>query len=115
MKTETGFMIRAKNRNRNLMQKACKALGMGKGTNRSLLTSTMGNEQATKSKYLDHLIFILDNLSPEKHVNKVFGETNKQLTSVKIAFHHMNEMKLILIVIPTRMKCSYTAVVWSHT
>lgn len=47
----------------------------------------MGNELVTKAdKIITH-----DYLSPAKHISKTSCKTYKQLTNVKIAFHHMDE------------------------
>ena len=39
-----------------------------------------------------------NNLSPEKHINKIFGETYNMLRNVRVAFHYMDKemMKKII-------------------
>ncbi len=59
-------------------------------------------------------ITIQDNLSPEKHINKIIGGTYRLLTSMKIAFNYMDEQMLSKIISTMiRPRLEYAAVVWS--
>ena len=36
-------------------------------------------------------VVIQDNLSPEKHIDKIFGDTFKMLRSIRMAFHFIDK------------------------
>jgi len=59
-------------------------------------------------------IVIQDNLSPEKHINKIFGETYRMLRNIRVAFHFLdkNMMKKIITTM-IRPKLEYAEIVWS--
>lgn len=44
-----------------------------------------------------------------RHINKIPDKNYKQLTTIKAAFHHMDEMKLIVI---DSLKLDYAARMW---
>ena len=55
-----------------------------------------------------------DNLSPEKHINKIFRETYNMLRNITVAFHYMDtEMMKKIIITMIRPKMEYAAIVWS--
>ncbi len=58
-------------------------------------------------------VIIQDNLTPERHINKITGEAYHLIRNIKAALTYLDEemMKLIMSVI--RPKLEYTAVVWS--
>ena len=59
-------------------------------------------------------IWITDNLSPEKHINKITGDTYQLLRNIRTAFKYLDEEmfnKLITSLI--RPKLEYALVVWS--
>ena len=39
----------------------------------------------------DLWVVIQDNLSPEKHLDKIFGDTCMMLKNIRIAFHFLNK------------------------
>ena len=50
----------------------------------------MGNSiVATVDQEKDLGMVMQDNLSPEKHINKIFGETYNMLRNIRVAFHYM--------------------------
>ena len=59
-------------------------------------------------------VVIKDNLSPEKHVNRIFGDVFRKLRNIQMAFHVLDEnmMRKIIIAI-IRIKREYTNVIWS--
>ena len=62
----------------------------------------MGNSIITTvDKEKDFRIVMLDNICPEKHINKIFGETYNMLRNIKVAFHYMDKemMKKIITTI----------------
>ncbi|MPD02924.1 hypothetical protein E2C01_098533 [Portunus trituberculatus] len=54
---------------------------------------------------------IQENLSPEKHISKIFGRSYKMLTNIRVASQYMDKdmmKKIITSMIPPRLK--YAAV-----
>ena len=51
-------------------------------------------------------LIIQDNLSPEKHINKIFGDTFMMLRNILTAFHLPDDEMI-------RPKLEYTEVIWS--
>ena len=75
----------------------------------------MGNSIITRvDKEKDLEIVMQNNLSPEKHINKIIGETYNMLRNIRAAFHYMDkEMMKKIIIIMVRPKMEYAAIVWS--
>ena len=75
----------------------------------------MGNSIITRvDKEKDLEIVMQNNLSPEKHINKIIGETYNMLRNIRVAFHYMDkEMMKKIIIIMVRPKMEYAAIVWS--
>ena len=97
--------------------KKCHVLEMGKSARRPAWNYKMGEEVITKRKEKDLGVIIQDNLSPEKHINGIFGSTYNFLSNIRVAFHHMDKdmMKKIMTAM-VRPRLEYAAVVWSpHT
>ena len=66
------------------------------------------------NKIWEYGLQIIINLSPEKHVNKITGDTCQLLKNIRIAFKYLDEEminKLIASLI--RPKLEYAAVIWS--
>ena len=75
----------------------------------------MGNtfiSRRTEEKDLG--VWFAESLSPEKHINKVVGETYNLLRNIRIAFAYLDEdmMRKIFVTL-IRPKLEYAAVVWS--
>ena len=59
-------------------------------------------------------VWITDNLSPEKHINKITEDICQLLRNITMAFNYLDEEminKLITALI--RMKLEYAPVIWS--
>ena len=59
-------------------------------------------------------VTVQNNLSPEKHINKIFGKTYSMLQSIGLAFNYLddNMMKKILTTL-IRPQLEYASVIWS--
>ena len=59
-------------------------------------------------------VTIQNNLSPEKHINRIFGKTYSMLQSIGLSFNYLDEnmMKKILTTL-IRPQLEYAAVIWS--
>ena len=95
--------------------KKCKVMEFGKGRNRTTSNYCLGNTQLSKTKQEKDLgVIIQDNLTPERHINKITGEAYNLIRNIKAAFTYMDEeMMKKLIVSMIRPKLEYAAVVWS--
>ena len=52
----------------------------------------MGEEQIIKTKEEKDLgVIIQENLSPEKHISKIFGLSYKMLTNIRVAFYYIDK------------------------
>ena len=75
----------------------------------------MGNNIIKKTKEEKDLgVNIMDNLSPEKHVNRITAETYNLLRNIRVAFIYVDEemiKKLVTTLIRPRLE--YAAAVWS--
>ena len=95
--------------------KKCKILEMGRSDKRTTGNYNIGPELIPKTKEKKDLgILIQDDLSPEKHINKIVSTTYQLLTSIKMAFNYMDEdmmKRTIVAIICPRLK--YAAVAWS--
>ena len=57
---------------------------------------------------------IQDTLSPERHINQIFGSTYRTLINIRVAFHYMDkEMMKKILTSMIRLRLEYAAVVWS--
>ena len=95
--------------------KKCHVLEMGVSDKRPNWTYKIGNEAINKKKEEKDLgVIVQDNLSPEKHINKIIGSAYRLLTNMRVAFNYMDEEMLReLIVSMIRPRMEYAAVVWS--
>ena len=76
----------------------------------------MGNEKIYKTREEKDLgMTIRDDLSPEKHINKVTGEVYNLLRNIRLSFTFLDEeMMRKLIVSMIRPKLEYAAIIcWS--
>ena len=93
----------------------CHVMKMGKSKYRPCKTYKMGEKiikEVTEEKDLG--VIIQNDLSPEKHVNKIFGKTYKMLQNIGLAFYYLDEgmMRKILVTL-IRPQMEYAAVIWS--
>ena len=57
-------------------------------------------------------VVIQDNLSPDKHINKILGETFRLLRNIRMAFHFLDkDIMRKNITTMTRPKLEYTEVI----
>ena len=93
----------------------CKIMEFGKSKYRPRQVYTMGNNIVEKTNEEKDLgVNIMDNLSPEKHVNRITAETYNLLRNIKVAFTYVDEemiKKLVIALIRPRLE--YAATVWS--
>ena len=69
----------------------CHVMKMGKSKYRPCKTYKMGEKiikEVTEEKDLG--VIIQNDLSPEKHVNKIFGKTYKMLQNIGLAFYYLD-------------------------
>ena len=95
--------------------KKCHSMRMGKSKKRPVKVYKMGGTNIdTVSEEKDLGITIQDSLTPEKHVNKLFGETYRLLQNIRVAFHYLDkEMMSKIIKTLIRPRLEYAAIVWS--
>ena len=89
-------------------------LEMGKSRMRPTWTYKLGNyiiPRASEDKDLG--IFIHNNLSPEMHIKKTFGDTFRMLRNIGVAFHFLEKEMKKIITTMIRPKLEYAAIVWS--
>ena len=88
---------------------------MGKSLMRPTWNYTIGNEEISESSAEKDLGVIMQNdLSPENHINKLFGNTFGILRNIKVAFNYMDkEMMKKIIMTMIRPKLEYAETVWS--
>ena len=59
-------------------------------------------------------VWITDNLSPEKHINKITGYAYLLLRNISVAFNYLDEERIKkLITSMILLKLEYVAVIWS--
>ena len=59
-------------------------------------------------------VVIQDNLSPEKHIDRIFGDTFRRLRNIRMAFHFLDkDMMKKIITSMIRPKLEYAYVIWS--
>ena len=57
---------------------------------------------------------VQDNLSPEKHIIRIFGDTFMMLRNIRMAFHFLDkDMRRKIITTVIRPKLEYAEVIWS--
>ena len=73
-----------------------------------------GNIISIAKEEKDLVVVIQDNLSPEKHINRIIGDTFMMLRNIRMAFHFLDEdmMRKILTTM-IRPKLEYAEVIWS--
>ena len=95
--------------------KKCHVMELGKSKNRPTKSYKMGNEPMNVSHEEKDLgVTFQDTLSPEKHINRLFGQAYGTLQNIKVAFHYMDkDMMKKIITTMIRPKLEYAAVAWS--
>ena len=93
----------------------CHLLEMGTSRKRPTWIYKMGNDIISRvNEEKDLGILIQDNLSPEKHIDKIFGDTYRMLRNIRVAFYFLDkEMMRKIIMTMIRPKLEYAAIVWS--
>ena len=89
---------------------------IGKSERRPLGIYKMGDgkelRKVKKEKSLG--VMMEDNIQPESHINRIFGEVFDLLRNIRIAFHYMHkEMLKKLIITIIRPRLEYAGVVWT--
>ena len=73
--------------------KKCHVLEMGKSAMRPSWTYKLGENIISIAKeYKDLGVVIQDNLSSEKHIDRIFGDTFRMLRKIRITFHLDKDM-----------------------
>ena len=96
--------------------KNCKVLEIGCDSRmRQRGKYSMGNEWINKTNVEKDLeVWITNNLSPEKHINIITGDTYQLMRNIKMAFKYLDEEMINkLIVLLIQPKLEYAAVIWS--
>ncbi len=95
--------------------KKCSVIELGKSGTRVKGHHKLGNGNlAKKTEEKDLGVIITDNLSPERHVNKITAETYNLLRNTRAAFCYFDEeMVRKLIVTLIRPRLEYAAMAWS--
>ena len=69
---------------------------------------------STVKKEKDLGVMIQDNLSLEKHINRIFGDIFRMLTNIRMAFHFLDKDRMRkIITMMIRPKLEYAEVIWS--
>ena len=90
--------------------KKCHVLEMGKSAMRPLLGENISS--ITKEEK-DLGVVIQDNLSPEKHIYRIFGDTFRMLRNIWRVFHFLDEnMVRKILSAMIRPKHEYAEVIW---
>ncbi len=94
--------------------KKCSVIEFGKNGTRMKDHFMLGNDNlAKKTEEKDLGVIITDNLSPERHVNKITTETYNLLRNIRAAFSYFHEdMVRKLIVTLRHPRLEYAAVAW---
>ena len=61
----------------------------------------------------DLRVVIQDNLSPKKHIIRIFSDIVRMLRNIWMAFHFLNIMMSKIITTMIRPKLEYAEVIWS--
>ena len=88
---------------------------MGRSKYRPQKDYKLGEEKIKEANEEKDLGVIIQNtLSPEKHINRIFGKTYNMLQNIGLAFNYLDEemMKKILCTL-IRPQLEYAAVIWS--
>ena len=95
--------------------KKCHVIEFGKSIHRPRGTYRLGGQLLEKSESEKDLgVTIQNNMSPEKHINRIVGGAFALLADIRVAFKHMDEnMMKKLIVSLVRPRLEYAQVVWS--
>ena len=95
--------------------KKCSMIEMGKGSRRLTKYYKMGNTFIRRRTEEEDLgVMYAESLSPEKHLNKVLGETYNLLRNIRVAFAYLDEdMIRMIFVTLIHPKLEYAAVGWS--
>lgn len=93
----------------------CHVLEMGRSENRPNWEYRMGNNIISKAeKEKDLGVIIQNNLSPEKHINKLVSGIYTMSGNMKVALNYLDENMLAKIIKSMiRPRLEYAAVVWS--
>ena len=72
----------------------------------------MGNSTITTvDQEKDLGIVMQDNLAPEKHINKIFGETYNMLRNIRVAFPYLDKEMMKITTTMIRPKMEYAVIV----
>lgn len=87
----------------------CKKMEFGKSNRRCIYNYKMGNETINKTtREKDLGVIFSENLSPEKHINKITGETLSLLRNIRVAFAYLDiEMMRKIITTMIRPRLEY--------
>ncbi len=109
----TRCMYGGRNRNQNLMPE--NAMCWNQENQRPSWNYKMGREIITKSNEEKALgVMIQDTLSPERHINGIFGSAYSMLTNIRLEFNYSEkEMMKKAIASMIQPKLKYTAVAWA--
>ena len=108
----------SKNWKMEFNSKKCKVMEFGRSKNRIHGQYKMNNVQLDKSgEEIDLGVTITENLTPDRHINKITGEVTNLLRRIKMAFSYIDgDMMRKLITSMVRPRLEYAATVWSpHT
>lgn len=95
--------------------KKCSVMEFGKSKNRISGIYNLGDKEVKKVEFEKDLgVVITNDMTPDKQINKIIGETYNLLRSIKVAFAYMDEemVKKILITM-IRPRLEYAAILWS--
>ena len=70
----------------------CHVMRMGRSKCRPSKDYQLGREKITEvSEEKDLGVIVQNNLSPEKHINRIFGKTYNMLQSIGLSFNYLDE------------------------
>ena len=94
--------------------KKCSVMEFGKSKNKISGIYNLGDKEVKKVEFEKDLGVVITNMTPDKQMNKIIGETYNLLRSIKVAFAYMDEemVKKILITM-IRPRLEYAAILWS--
>ena len=96
------------------MQKKCHVLEMGKkSAMRPSWMYRLGENIISLAKEEKNLAVVMqDNLSPEKHINRIFGDTFRMLRNMRMAFNFLDKDTIRnIITTMIRSKLEYAGVI----
>ena len=93
----------------------CHVMEMGMSARRPSWDYRLGEKRLTKSREEKDLgVIVQDSLSPERHINRIFGAAYGLLSNIRVAFQYMDaDMMRKILTCMVRPKLEYAAVVWS--